>query len=94
MRRCLPRCERSAVIAYLVKTSGGASSAAAASPGAVPKQAQAPASAPAKTPAPQHQSTAAPAASMGAYVPGIRYTLRSGIADGRMVFIGVGGTIV
>jgi nitrite reductase (NO-forming) len=85
--------ERSAVIAYLVKTSGGASGAAAASPAAAPKQTQAPASAPAKTPAPQHQATAAPAASMGAYVPGIRYTLRSGIADGRMVFIGVGGTI-
>jgi nitrite reductase (NO-forming) len=87
--------ERSAVIAYLVKTSGGASGAAAASPAAAAKQAQAPASAsaPAKTPAPQHQATAAPAASMGAYVPGIRYTLRSGIADGRMVFIGVGGTI-
>jgi len=83
--------ERSAVIAYLVKTSGGG--AAAANPAAAPKQVQAPASTPAKTPAQQHQATAAPAASMEAYVPGIRYTLRSGIADGRMVFIGVGGTI-
>ena len=27
------------------------------------------------------------------YIPGIRYTLRSGIAEGRMVFIGVGGDI-
>ena len=27
------------------------------------------------------------------YVPGLRYTLRTGIAEGRMVFIGVGGTI-
>lgn len=27
------------------------------------------------------------------YVPGLRYTLRSGIAEGRMVFIGVGGSI-
>ena len=27
------------------------------------------------------------------YIPDIRYTLRSGIAEGRMVFIGVGGTI-
>src|SRR5262245_5464549 len=27
------------------------------------------------------------------YIPDVRYTLRSGIAEGRMVFIGVGGTI-
>ncbi len=26
-------------------------------------------------------------------MPDVKYTLRSGIADGRMVFIGVGGTI-
>jgi nitrite reductase (NO-forming) len=29
----------------------------------------------------------------GAYTPDVRYTLRTGIADGRMVYIGVGGTI-
>ena len=28
-----------------------------------------------------------------AYVPDARYTLRSGIAEGRMVYIGVGGAI-
>jgi nitrite reductase (NO-forming) len=27
------------------------------------------------------------------YVPGLRYTLRTGIAEGRMVFIGVGGSV-
>ena len=27
------------------------------------------------------------------YIPGLRYTLRTGIAEGRMVFIGVGGAI-
>jgi nitrite reductase (NO-forming) len=27
------------------------------------------------------------------YIPDIRYTLRSGIAEGRMVFIGIGGMI-
>ena len=27
------------------------------------------------------------------YIPDIRYTLRIGIAEGRMVFLGVGGTI-
>jgi nitrite reductase (NO-forming) len=42
------------------------------------------AAAPAAVPAGQ------PAAS---YIPGLRYTLHSGIAEGRMVFIGVGGTI-
>lgn len=37
---------------------------------------------------------AAPSDQSGtSYIPGLRYTLRTGIADGRMVFIGVGGTI-
>jgi nitrite reductase (NO-forming) len=45
-----------------------------------------------RTPAPP--PAAAPADQAGAnYVPAIRYTLRSGIAEGRMVFIGVGGAI-
>jgi nitrite reductase (NO-forming) len=40
-------------------------------------------------------ASAAPAAqhSSVSYIPDIRYTLRSGIAEGRMVFLGVGGTI-
>ena len=47
--------------------------------------------------APQQQAQAqqtpiAPRASVS-YIPDIRYTLRSGIADGRMVFLGVGGAI-
>lgn len=87
--------ERSAVIAYLVATSGGASGAAAAGSAAPQQQAQAPAQtpAPAQAPASQQQATAPSAASAGGYLPGIRYTLRTGIAEGRMVFIGVGGTI-
>jgi nitrite reductase (NO-forming) len=44
---------------------------------------------PAATPAP---GAPAPRGSVS-YIPDIRYTLRSGIAEGRMVFIGVGGTI-
>jgi len=82
--------ERNAVIAYLASISGGASAAAAA-----PKQAQAPAQkpAPAQAPAPQQQAAAPSASASGAYLPGVRYTLRSGIAEGRMVFIGIGGTI-
>jgi len=50
----------------------------AATPAAVPPAASAPAA--------TNQGTTS-------YVPGLRYTLRTGIADGRMVFIGVGGTI-
>jgi nitrite reductase (NO-forming) len=87
--------ERRAIIAFL---SGGAGPAAAAT---APVQAAQPAASPsaaapaAKQAAPaapsRDQSAGAPAGS--AYLPGIRYTLKSGIAEGRMVFIGVGGTI-
>src|SRR5262245_24507257 len=45
------------------------------------------------TPAPAGQ---APQSATGAgitYIPDAKYTLRSGIAEGRMVYIGVGGTI-
>jgi nitrite reductase (NO-forming) len=72
--------ERKDVIAYLV---------AATSPTGVPAVAQrteTPTAAPA-------QSSAAVGQPAAAYVPDARYTLRSGIAEGRMVYIGVGGTI-
>ena len=53
------------------------------------------AAAPAATSPPA--ATTAPAAppqrGSVSYIPDIRYTLRSGIAEGRMVFIGIGGTI-
>jgi nitrite reductase (NO-forming) len=70
--------ERNAVIAFLSSTS---------TPGvaAPPTMAQAPA--PAASPP---TSSTQPASS---YIPGLRYTLRTGIAEGRMVFIGVGGAI-
>ena len=74
--------ERNAVIAYLA---AGASPAAAA-----PAAARAPAPAAATA----QQTPAAPADQPAtSYIPGLRYTLRTGIAEGRMVFIGVGGTI-
>jgi nitrite reductase (NO-forming) len=47
--------------------------------------AAAPAVTPSPAPAPSQQSVS--------YIPDVRYTLRSGIAEGRMVFIGVGGAI-
>src|SRR5665213_2887530 len=74
--------ERKAVIAYLA---AGASPAAAA-----PAAARAPAPAAAAGDAPPAAPADQPATS---YIPGLRYTLRTGIAEGRMVFIGVGGTI-
>jgi nitrite reductase (NO-forming) len=70
--------ERNAVIAFLASTS---------TPGvAVPPTI---AQAPAPTASPPTSSTQ-PASS---YIPALRYTLRTGIAEGRMVFIGVGGAI-
>src|SRR5262249_25683151 len=45
------------------------------------------------TPAPASQTPqSTPGADIG-YIPDARYTLRSGIAEGRMAYIGVGGTI-
>jgi nitrite reductase (NO-forming) len=70
--------ERQNLLAYLLtSTSAGGAAVAQRTP--------APA---AQTPPPAVQ---APAAST--YVGDARYTLRSGIAEGRMVYIGVGGTI-
>jgi nitrite reductase (NO-forming) len=48
--------------------------------------AAAPGAGPVPAPSPQPRGSVS-------YIPDIRYTLRSGIAEGRMVFIGVGGTI-
>jgi nitrite reductase (NO-forming) len=74
--------ERNAVIAYVAASSSSATPApAAAAPAAVAQQ----------TPAAPAASPNAPSTS--SYVPGLRYTLRTGIAEGRMVFIGVGGAI-
>ncbi len=79
--------ERNAVIAFLASTS-----APAAAPAAAVRSAAAP---PAATRAPAPATTPPASASQPAssYIPGLRYTLRTGIAEGRMVFIGVGGAI-
>ena len=70
--------ERNAVIAYLAAGSSPAAAAGAPAP-----------------PAGTAQGTPTASANQPAlsYVPGLRYTLRTGIAEGRMVFIGVGGAI-
>jgi nitrite reductase (NO-forming) len=79
--------DRADIIAYL---------AAGAQPApAVPKSADQPASGAIAqgTPAPASQAPqSTPGAGIG-YIPDAKYTLRSGIAEGRMVYIGVGGTI-
>jgi nitrite reductase (NO-forming) len=87
--------DRADVIAYLA--AGGAITATGPS-AARQTQAQAPAAAPqdnasagnanAVNQAPQ----SAPGSSIG-YIPDAKYTLRSGIAEGRMVYIGEGGAI-
>lgn len=85
--------ERASVIAYL--QSAGAQPTAAVAQQAPPAAQQ---DMRAARPAPQPQVTQAPDARSGAsssiaYVPDARITLRTGIAEGRMVYIGVGGTI-
>jgi nitrite reductase (NO-forming) len=79
--------DRADIIAYLV---AGAQPAPAA-----PKSADQPASGAIAqgTPAPASQAPqSTPGAGIG-YIPDAKYTLRSGIAEGRMVYLGVGGTI-
>src|SRR5262249_41894359 len=79
--------DRADIIAYLAASAQPApaapSSAGQPAPGATAKTTPAPAS-----PGPQ----SAPGADI-TYIPDAKYTLRSGIAEGRMVYIGVGGGI-
>ena len=79
--------DRIDVIGYLAASTGGAAPGPAAQATPSPPNAQA---------APQ-QSAPGNATQTGAgaatYVADAHYTLRSGIAEGRMVFIGVGGAI-
>jgi nitrite reductase (NO-forming) len=92
--------DRDDVIAYLISLSGGAAgsaqpqSASAAQSAAQPAPAG-PASpqAAAPNPPPPQASASNAAAPSVTYIPDARYTLRSGIAEGRMVYIGVGGAI-
>ena len=72
--------ERNAVIAFLASTP---------SPGAaVPPPASS-----TSAPAPAAAAPGSASQSASTYIPGLRYTLRTGIAEGRMVFIGIGGAI-
>jgi nitrite reductase (NO-forming) len=86
--------DRADVIAFFAGAGGGAQVAAAA-PGNAPAPArEAPSSPSQAAPQPQPNQAPQPAPSAGVtYVPDANYTLRSGIAEGRMVYIGVGGAI-
>ena len=88
--------ERNAVIALLAANSksDAAPTAAAPTPPTTPAQIAPTAAAPAATPADAVPPTSSASTMPGpGYMPGLRYTLRSGIAEGRMVFIGIGGSI-
>ena len=81
--------DRKDVIAYM---------AAPASPAVAPTAANSPAgnTAPGKSAAPSASTAAAPQAKSGsnaAYLSDAKYTLRTGIAEGKMAFLGVGGSI-
>lgn len=78
--------DRADVLAFLAAPGGAQQqpTTAARQPGSTPSAQPAP--------PPAQAPQAAPGASIG-YIPDARYTLRSGIAEGRMVYIGVGGTI-
>jgi nitrite reductase (NO-forming) len=80
--------ERRDVIAYLAASSS-ARTAATPAPATAAPAARVPQAAPSQQAAPT-QPVAPPTVT---YIPDARYTLRSGIAEGRMVFLGVGGAI-
>jgi nitrite reductase (NO-forming) len=75
--------DRADVIAYLA--TAGSGQPAAAAPGQTAQQTPAP-------PPPSQAPQSTPGSDIG-YIPDARYTLRSGIAEGRMVYIGIGGEI-
>jgi nitrite reductase (NO-forming) len=78
--------DRADVIAFFTASATGGQPAAAAPSGAPPATNQT------SQTSPNQPSQAAPAATV-VYIPDANYTLRSGIAEGRMVYIGVGGAI-
>jgi nitrite reductase (NO-forming) len=79
--------DRADVIAYLAAGATGTRPAASAA-----QQPSPAAAAPTPQPAPTQAAQAAPGHDI-TYLPDARYTLRSGIAEGRMVYLGVGGAI-
>jgi len=87
--------DRDDIIAYLASSTGGnAAAQTARAPQTSRQQQPSPSQPPARSAAtaPGNTPQTASGQSIG-YIPDARYTLRSGIAEGRMVFLGVGGAI-
>ena len=87
--------ERTNVIAYLAASARQIADAGKGPGSSAAPQRVAPAARAAPPAAAQQPDTRAPTGSPGvvSYIPDVRYTVRSGIAEGRMVYIGVGSTI-
>jgi len=79
--------DRKDVIAFLAASTGGVQA-----PAPVARAAPQPAANQQTTPT-ASQASQGQSGSAAVYIPDARYTLRSGIAEGRMVYIGVGGAI-
>ncbi|HET6609365.1 MAG TPA: copper-containing nitrite reductase [Rhodopila sp.] len=79
--------DRKDVIAFLAASTGGVQA-----PAPVARAAPQPAANQQTTPT-ASQASQGQSGSAAVYIPDARYTLRSGIAEGRMVYIGVGGSI-
>ncbi len=84
--------DRADVIAYVASVSAGQSAAASAQPQQQTTQQSPAAPLPQAAPTPSQAPQTAPSSDIG-YIADARFTLRSGIAEGRMVYIGVGGAI-
>ena len=87
--------DRADVIALFTASAAGSQPAAGAPSGTPPTataQQTSPTTNHAQQAASNQTSQTTPGAAV-AYIPDANYTLRSGIADGRMVYIGVGGSI-
>ena len=78
--------DRADIIAFFVAAAGAPPAAAA--PSAAP-----PAATAQQTPAPNQAAQAVPNADASYISSDAKYTVRSGIAEGRMVYVGVGGSI-
>ena len=84
--------DRADVIDFLASAGSAATAAGAAKAAPASQAAPAAANAP-QQPAASNQAPQNATAPETSYLPDAKYTLRSGIADGRMVYIGVGGEI-
>src|SRR5215467_2248329 len=84
--------DRKDVVAFLASVGGSTQTSPAAPTLAQQTPPAAPSVSAQQTPAPTGQAPQSTGAGIS-YIPDAKYTLRSGIAEGRMVYLGVGGAI-